>query len=189
MVDFVPECLNVILLLVFQWEQTLFDLLHMFAFYHTIPTFNNPEKETFCKHCGKRRKCWLPAFSPFPTMFYTLSQTFFAISAAFELLSANALNLDKSNNLSFGKKLTYYYTINSFNALKKNIWKTLLKKEKMLITSIFSFPHHVCYTAKDLFQYFSHNHLVVCKCFRPARLAQWWACRTPDVVVASLIPG
>ena len=23
------------------------------------------------KHCGKRRKCWLPAFSPFPTMFST----------------------------------------------------------------------------------------------------------------------
>ena len=21
------------------------------------------------KHCGKRRKCWYPAFSPFPTMF------------------------------------------------------------------------------------------------------------------------
>ena len=21
------------------------------------------------KHCQKRRKCWLPAFSPFPTMF------------------------------------------------------------------------------------------------------------------------
>ena len=21
------------------------------------------------KHCWKRRKCWLPAFSPFPTMF------------------------------------------------------------------------------------------------------------------------
>ena len=21
------------------------------------------------KHCGKRRKCWLPAFSPFSTMF------------------------------------------------------------------------------------------------------------------------
>ena len=21
------------------------------------------------KHCGKIRKCWLPAFSPFPTMF------------------------------------------------------------------------------------------------------------------------
>ena len=22
------------------------------------------------RHCGKVRKCWLPAFSPFPTMFY-----------------------------------------------------------------------------------------------------------------------
>ena len=25
--------------------------------------------ETWKKHCGKRRKCWLTAFSPFPTMF------------------------------------------------------------------------------------------------------------------------
>ena len=28
------------------------------TFYHTIPTFNDPEKEAFRKHCGKRRKCW-----------------------------------------------------------------------------------------------------------------------------------
>ena len=40
--------------------------------YHTIPTFNDPEKVAFWKHCGKRRKCWSPAFSPFPTMFSTL---------------------------------------------------------------------------------------------------------------------
>ena len=39
--------------------------------YHTITTFNDPEKEAFWKHCGKRRKCWWPAFSPFPTMFST----------------------------------------------------------------------------------------------------------------------
>ena len=26
------------------------------------------------KHCAKRRKCWLPAFSPFPTLF---SKAFF----------------------------------------------------------------------------------------------------------------
>ena len=43
--------------------------------YHTIPPFNNPKKKGFGKHCGKRRKCWLPAFSPFPTMFSTLSKT------------------------------------------------------------------------------------------------------------------
>ena len=24
------------------------------------------------KHCGKKRKCWLPAFSSFPTMFSSL---------------------------------------------------------------------------------------------------------------------
>ena len=39
--------------------------------YHTIQTFNDPEKETFWKHCGKRRKCWhfllfLQCFLPFP---------------------------------------------------------------------------------------------------------------------------
>ena len=27
------------------------------------------------KHCGKRRKCWFPAFSPFPTMFSKASST------------------------------------------------------------------------------------------------------------------
>ena len=36
---------------------------------HTIPTFNNLGKESFRKHRGKKRKCWLPAFSSFPTMF------------------------------------------------------------------------------------------------------------------------
>ena len=35
---------------------------------------NLAEKIEICfgkgrKHCGKRRKCWLPAFSPFPTVF------------------------------------------------------------------------------------------------------------------------
>ena len=29
-----------------------------FRLYHTIPTFNNPEKVAFRKHFGKRRKCW-----------------------------------------------------------------------------------------------------------------------------------
>ena len=33
--------------------------------YHTIPTFNNTIEESFGKHCGKRRKCWKPAFTPF----------------------------------------------------------------------------------------------------------------------------
>ena len=39
--------------------------------YHTIPTFNDFKEGGFGKHCRKRRKCWKPAFSPFPTMFST----------------------------------------------------------------------------------------------------------------------
>ena len=35
------------------------------------------------KHCGKRRKCWLPAFSPFPTMF---SQASFSGSLKVEIM-------------------------------------------------------------------------------------------------------
>ena len=36
---------------------------------HTIPAFNDIGKETLLKHSVKRRKCWKPAFSPFPTVF------------------------------------------------------------------------------------------------------------------------
>ena len=39
--------------------------------------FHEPERESFFKHCRKRRKCWLPAFPPFPTMFPTLLKTKF----------------------------------------------------------------------------------------------------------------
>ena len=49
--------------------------LYQFTLYNTIPSFNNPGTESFWKHCGKRRKCWWPAFSSFPTIFSILSGT------------------------------------------------------------------------------------------------------------------
>ena len=55
------------------------------TFYHTVPPFNDPNEEGFGKHCGKRRKCWWPAFSPFPTMFSTLSKREILILATFIL--------------------------------------------------------------------------------------------------------
>ena len=73
--------------------------------YHTIPIFNDPEEEDFWKHCGKRRRCCKPAFSPFPTMFSTLHKTNFSFKVIFILLSANALNLDQSKILSSGNGL------------------------------------------------------------------------------------
>ena len=56
-----------------------------FTLYHTILTFNYLKMEPFGKHCGKRRKCWLSAFSPFPTMFCILPKSNFNFSATFDL--------------------------------------------------------------------------------------------------------
>ena len=64
-----------------KWEHTVF--LSTFkvphcclTLYHTIPTFNDPEKEGL-EYLGKTRKCWLPAFSPFPTIISTLAISIF----------------------------------------------------------------------------------------------------------------
>ena len=45
------------------------------SLYLTMLTVKDTEKEAFGKHCWKRRKCWIPACSPSPTMFSTLWQT------------------------------------------------------------------------------------------------------------------
>ena len=56
---------------------------------------------------GKKRKYWLPAFSPFSPMFYPISEREINISATFTLSTANAFNLDLSKILSFGKELNH----------------------------------------------------------------------------------
>ena len=73
--------------------------------YHTIPPFNDPKQEGFGKHCGKRRKCWQPAFSPFPTAFSTPSKREIVHLATFNLLSANAFNLVTSEFFLYGRGL------------------------------------------------------------------------------------
>ena len=80
----------------FQQSSTLLSL------YHTISTFNDPAKIVFRKHCGKMRKCWLPASSPFPTMFSVHRKKKFSFRVTFILLSANVFNLDQSEISSFG---------------------------------------------------------------------------------------
>ena len=44
--------------------------------------------------------------------------------------------------------------------------KTLWEKEKMLVTSIFSFSHSVFYSVKEINHHFSNIQIVVCKCFQ-----------------------
>ena len=60
-----------------------------------------------------------------------------------------------------------YHTIPTFNDLEKqNLLKTLWEKEKMLVTSFFSFSHNVFYPFQNKFHFFGHTYFVVCKCFQ-----------------------
>ena len=72
------------------------------------PSFNDPDKDGFWTHCGKKRKCWWSAFSFFPTVFSTLSDAVSIIWTTCNLLSANAVNLHKSEICYFGKDLTCF---------------------------------------------------------------------------------
>ena len=47
-----------------------------------------------------------------------------------------------------------------------SLLKTLWEKEKMLVTSIFSFSHSVFYSIRKINHHFSNIQLVVCKCFQ-----------------------
>ena len=123
-------------------------------------------KEAFSKHCGKRRKCWQPAFSHFPTMFSTLSNTEIIIYVTFILLSANASNMDKVKFLSSGnglkasaqnqlhmsqltvclkqcrKKKQYFFK----PFFQKNVILSLFGKQSILVLAgLFQIRHH--YTA------------------------------------------
>ena len=96
-----------------------------------------------------------PAFSPFPIVFSALSKRKIVILATFNLSSANAFNLVMSKNLSFGKGFRSYPW--RHDPEFKWFWRrrfliTLVAKEKMLITSIFSFsPNFLWAFKKDLF--------------------------------------
>ena len=48
---------------------------------------------------------------------------------------------------------------------ESSLLKTLWEKEKMLVTSIFSFSHIVFYPSQIKFPFFGHIYFVVCKCF------------------------
>ena len=53
--------------------------------------------------------------------------------------------------------LTLYHTMTTSDAPEeKSLLKTLWKKEKMLVTSIFSFPHNVFYPINDKFYVLSN---------------------------------
>ena len=83
-------------------------------------------------------------FSPFPKMFSTLPKTNFNFSVTFILSSANALKLDQSKILLFGKGLKAFAddNVNMMISVYNRAENTVGKK-KILFTSIFSFSHCV----------------------------------------------
>ena len=73
-----------------EFEAFAYKLLNVYSIHETLSLDR--------KHCGKKRKCWLPAFSPFPTMFFKT-----VTSKGYQNLSL------------YGKCLTLYQTIPTFN--------------------------------------------------------------------------
>ena len=65
------------------------------------------------KHCGKRRKCWLPAFSPFPTLFSTDIFPLGHQKLALCNIRVTPYFQPKSKGI-----LTHYHTIPHFDTLK-----------------------------------------------------------------------
>ena len=73
--------------------------------YHTIPTFNTSGKKSFSKHCGKGKNAGNQYFLLFPRCFLLFPAQISIFESELFWSSANALNLDKSKILSFGKCL------------------------------------------------------------------------------------
>ena len=100
------------------------------------------------KHCGKRKKCWLPAFSPFPTMFSKGS--FFRVVKSQDCV---------------GKLILYHTIPASLNDPETDrVWKHYGKWRKCWQPDFFlPFSHNVFYPIKKRNNHFSNIKIVVCR--------------------------
>ena len=82
-----------------------------------------------------------------------------------------------------GNVLTLYHTIPTFNDPdKRSLLKTLWEKEKMLVTSIFSFSHNDFYPSKKECLFLKYIYFVVCKCVEfltVLKLVVWYRVKKP----------
>ena len=89
------------------------------------------------KHCGKKRNCSLRAISPFPSVFKRLvSQGCQKVplcgNGLFIIHNYVCLSISADDNFKFDE-----------NSRKLSKWVENWKKEKLLVTSNFSFSHSV----------------------------------------------
>ena len=149
---------------------------HHLTLYHmtklwTSPIWKHVQKQNKCnsrnkicsiwdrKHHGKRRKCWLQAFSPFPTMF---SEAFYPRDVKIRVVWEGVNPFDWQ---SLQQKTKWPVKTNlqlTFNHLEtRSLLKTLCKKEKVLVTNIFSFLPQ-CFLSSDKQILVSKSHLFCC---------------------------
>ena len=99
---------------------------------------------------------------------------------SFEVKSWSSLQSNIGPTNGVGKGLTLHHTIPTFNPFPNkpwflrvystSLWKTLWEKEKLLITSNFSFSHSVFYLFRELLAIFIKLGIVICKLFQFGRV-------------------
>ena len=115
-------------------------------------------KKPFENLVGKGENAGNYHFSPFPTMFSTLSKTNINFSVTFILSSAKAFNLDQSEILSFGKEFNLYHT-NGNNIVEEDIKKHYGKKRKICHEYFSQLHKNVCYSFKNKLYQFRYIYI------------------------------
>ena len=87
-------------------KEPLVCLFVCLTFYHTIPTFDDPKEEVSYKTLLEKEEMLVTnIFSFSPQCLLPIPKRISVFNFHFFLSSANAFNLEKPENLSFGKKL------------------------------------------------------------------------------------
>ena len=111
-------------------------ILYILTLSQTSPGFY-----VFWKHYGKRRNCSLRAISPFfHTAFYPFGELL-VIFVKLKIVVCKLRQFGRVQNLSSGKNLQM--TISNLTQLEESYPYRLWEKEKLLVTSNFSFSYCV----------------------------------------------
>ena len=128
---------------------------------------------------GKGQNAGNQHFLLFPKCFLSFQEQISFFYVTFILSSAKGFNLYQSKILSFSKEVESikFCLLNSFpnkpwflRVCSTNLLKTLWEKEKLLVTSNFSFSHNVFYLFGALSTILIKFEIVVCILFQFGRV-------------------
>ena len=114
---------------------------------HDLDFYQSSRRGLSKRLCGNRRKCCLPAVSPFPTFSSLQKKTKFLFVSYFYFVTCKCSE--------FGQVQNFVNSLATFND-PQSLLKILWEKEKMLVTSIFSFSHNIFYPFQKEFVFKLH---------------------------------